>query len=1130
MSTAPVDQAVRDRLLNELDTSFFLEAGAGAGKTSLLVGRVIELVRSGRAELREIVAITFTEKAAGELRGRVRTALSQAQLEAGGPEAAVRLRRALEQVDAAHIETIHAFAASMLRERPFEARIDPKFDVLDALATELDAEEAWTEWLWRGADAQAQSAVQQALIYGIRLQDLREASLKLNQYRDLNPPQEAEPPGDPHEAAKQWIEQCRTLIKAYSSAQDVNKRHCSTQIGRAEAFIETLEALKAEDPADFQRRLIAVNEPKPPPGSVRKEELVELREQWLGAAEERLRYRDAVRSWVLNGVVRALARFVQDDAERRRRQATLTFDDLLLTARGMLVRQRSARDYFRSRYRYLLIDEFQDTDPLQTEIVLLIASEHDTADWREARPAPGKLLVVGDPKQSIYRFRRADIDIFTQVEELFAQTREERPGAAAIERLEVNFRSLPALVDWYNGVCPAFLVRDEQYPRAQARYEPMRAHRSGVGPAVAAAPTDPPSFPSIREAREAEAELVAKMILALVQGRADFGALQDQPGEPRTPQFRDIAVLVNNRTALDLYIEQLELAQIPYHHDSGRGFFELQEVRDLTAILTALDDPSNEVAVLAALKTPPWSLSDQELFDYAWLERSKPARFSIEVNDLRGDFEGPSIDALRQLAHLREGIHDRSLPEFVAYVLRESHLLESQFLPPPGHRADGGGGSSNSAEASMRQPRGRRRAANLQMLVQRAADFAETQDDSLRQFAGWLSERARPDLSEAESTTSEAADNVVRILTMHQSKGLEFPIVMLPKLASRSREGNQYIVNRDWGRLEFALGPPDARFKTSGYNEEALKREQAYEDAERRRLLYVAATRAIDWLIVPIAHRAKSAGFHEYIDEALPGWLSDHPAGIPTSAQMIVRPADQFAHIEYPQPAETANPPYEEILAQWQERRREAHARGRPNVRAVTPSALGADDVKLALERGGQDRGGEGEEPRAAARSRSSSSARERGSAIHAAIAAADLHNHDSTLERARRIAEERRVDPNEVLPDVQRALQSNLLQRARAAAEYHFEYPLTQYREAPAADGLEVLEGIADLVFREPHGWVVADFKSDRRRTAAQVEGYRRQVAAYARMLEATGETAHETWLFFTHWGEAELVLLPGR
>ena len=1029
MSRAPSDQAVRDRLLSELDTSFFLQAGAGAGKTRILVDRVVELVRRDHARLRNIVAITFTEKAAGELRARIRTALSKARGGAADTAERRRLDDALRQVDAAHIETIHAFASSLLKERPFDAGIDPGFEILDALGADLDFTDAWHGWLWREEDPRAQAAIERALRFDMPLDRLREAAQQLSRNRDLDPPRGSPPPPDPHETHAEWLQTAEQLRVDYEQLG-------SKQAAQPETLVGWLRGMPLDDADELSRLLLTPERTRKPTG--RSEALAALRERWDEFAAQRAAYARSLRAHILNDVLAVLSAFVRDDADRRRREGRLTFEDLLIEARNLLVMSAGARRFFRERYSHILIDEFQDTDPLQAEIVLLLAAEHDTNDWTNATPAPGRLLVVGDPQQAIYRFRRADIDTYTKVRSLFQQAAEANAEGTAETRLSVNFRSRPELIAWYNRTHARVLLADETWPTAQAQHQILEPHREEAGPAVVVVPSAKQDYANLDEAREDEADSVARIIRGMVDGRTDFALLGGRP-----PSFRDIAILVNNRTKLELYIDQLEAAGIPYHHDSGRGFFTRQEIRDLTSILTALDDPSDEVAVVASLKSPPWSASDQELFDYSRSsgdrgghvegrtrattriaptgegrdgpQRGQRARFTLRPEDVPDGYDGPLREALAQLRELRSALRDRSLPDFVGHVLRESRLLEAQFA----------------------LPRGQLRAANLLMMVQRAGDFAEAGDDSLRPFVRWLSERSATDLPEAESATSEAADNVVRVLTMHQAKGLEFPIVILPKLASGSIDKSTFIVDREQNRIDFAIGPQADRWETEGFSR-AAERELAYRDAEQRRLLYVATTRAQDWLIVPIFHRRSSVGFHAYLEDAIPNWLAeDNAESIREDDSTIVRRADRFDPVPVI-PRTPVELDAAAITAEWQARRAEALANGALNLRALTPSAIGHDEVKRELEdppTEREDEDGDAEPQVAAAEARSL--AMRRGNAIHEALALSVAEDRGETLRRAERVCERRDVPLDDVLADLERTLEHPLLQRARKSAQH---------------------------------------------------------------------------------------------
>ena len=981
----PVDDAVRQRFINELDRSFFLEAGAGSGKTSVIVDRVVNLVRQGRS-LPEIVAITFTEKAAGELRERIRAELAQA-----GERAALR------DVDAAPIQTIHAFAATMLRERALDAGLDPDFRVLDQLQADLRFGESWRSWLWSGEAPQA--ALQRALDLGLELRDIQLAAEQLSRNRDLTGSYSA---GDRDEA-------------------------------EAEDQIERDEALAA--------------------------------------------------------VTAALRGFLDGDAARRRREGVLTYDDLLLEARDLLVRSGEARRDLGERYRAILIDEFQDTDPLQAQIALLLASEPDTDDWTQAKPGAGRLVLAGDPKQSIYRFRRADIDIYEQVREIF----EASPETCASVSLSVNFRARPRLIAWQNRVLSGALKPDANYPRAQARWEPTAAHRQDRrerGAAVAVIPSAR-RFERAAEARKAEAKLIANLIVHMREPDAVLGGLSDGDGS-RLPEYRDVAVLVRTRTGADLYTSALDRAGIPYHFDSGQGFYQQPEIRAVAQLLQALDDPSDEVAALAVLKSPLGAASDSELYELRQALGDGP--LTLDPACLPESYAGRLREPMASLSALRDDLHRFRLPELIDHVVRASGLLEAQGV---GGRA-----------AAMRQ-----RQANLRMLVQRAAHFADNNEDSLRPFARWLSQRGVRNLPESESTTTEADDDAVRILTIHQAKGLEFPIVILPKLQDQPASGADFIVDRPNDRVEFKLGDDRSPFRTPGYVA-ALRRDRAYADAEARRMLYVAATRARDWLILPsfaADSLSRRESFHTYLDEAAPHWLNRDAD--PDTLALSPRRFDAA-----PSPRAVLQvPPLEELREQWRERHTAALEGGARNIETVTPSRLSEEGLDLSADIGvdQSERDDRAIDPL------------DFGRAVHEALEAADFNDLELTGRRAARICGRLHIPPEPVMAHVERALDSELIQRAARSDAVHRELPLTTIR----SDGerTTIVEGVADLLFRDQGRWVLVDYKSDESIPVERQETYNKQVRLYASMLAEANVQVDEAYILLTATGESIAVPLEG-
>ena len=977
----PADQQVRERFVNELSTSFFLEAGAGSGKTSVIVARVVNLVRSGRP-LSEIVAITFTEKAAGELRERIRSELALAGL-----------HDALRDVDAAHIQTIHAFASDILRTRAIDAGLDPDFRVLDQLQADLRFAQSWRTWLWSGSAPQ--QPLQRLLDLGLELRDLQFAAEQLSRNRDLAGPGP------------------------------------------------------------------------------------------IAESEDELALDQRERDAALADLSEALHDFIEQDAAQRRAEGVLTYDDLLLEARNLLVRSAEARHDLRSRFRAILIDEFQDTDPLQAQIALLLASEPDTDDWTQARPGPGRLVLAGDPKQSIYRFRRADIDIYEQVRDIFQAT----PETCATASLTVNFRARPQLIEWQNRVLAGVLKPNSDYPRAQARWEPTLPDRRERGPAVAVIPSHR-TFDRAPEARSAEARLLANLITHIHDAASALGQLPHDE-QLRAPQYRDIAMLLRTRTGADLYTAALDQAGIPYHFDSGQGFYQQPEIRAVAHLLQTIDDPTDQAAAVAVLKSPLVAASDDELLHLREALGDRP--ITLDDESLLDDYPGRLREPIAHLAGLRRSLRRLSLPELIDHVIRSSGLLLAQAV--------------GGRPAQMRQ-----RQANLRMLVQRAAHFSDSNDDSLRPFVGWLSQRGVRNLPESESPTTEADDDAVRILTIHQAKGLEFPIVIVPKLQDQPAFGRDFIVDRVNERLEFKLGEDRAPFHTPGYAAAQL-RDRAYADAEARRMLYVAATRARDWLIlpsIPADSISRRESFHTFIDDAAPDWLTSE-----SDANVLLLSPRAFDAV--PSPAtELHVPPLDALREQWREQHESGASGGARTISTRTPSQTHQVDwsEESDLDVDEVDAGDSSIDQLAF------------GGAVHEALEAADFEDLEVSRQRTRRICRRHGIPPEPVLEHVERCLASGLLQRATQSETVHRELPLAMIESDESET--TIMEGVADLVFRDQAGWILLDYKSDRHIPPERREAYEAQVQHYAAMLSATGIDVAEAYILRTASGDAEPVALP--
>ncbi|UCF04533.1 MAG: UvrD-helicase domain-containing protein, partial [bacterium] len=465
-----VDQDARDRVRTDLDTSFCVEAGAGTGKTTLLIDRYLAIIRSGRATCSQVVAITFTEKAAGEMKVRLRTAIMKL-IESGdcGFDEKERLKAARDELERAPISTIHAFAAGVLREHPFEAGVDPLFTQLDALEGSLFLDASWNNFLARlgpphdailkrylslggGTAVQLRGAIVEA-VYASR-GDRALSGLFGDGGRDDGGPTERTGAGEGGTAAGREVpdpaagslEFDRFRAAAEEGARRLAvlaERHCTDHRDRGyreiQRFLEesrVMEHLEGQELEDF---LLLLRLPRaqgnkgnwnPPQMCTEQKrictELSELQAVARMAVTDRLR--DGLEEW--------LRKFIAYTDRRKAEEGVLDFDDLLIRTRELLKNPDALRT-LRRRYRYLLVDEFQDTDPLQAEIIFMLAGEEDGSG--SVRPVPGKLFIVGDPKQSIYRFRKADVEIYEEVKERIT-------GHGSHLHITQNFRSLPGIV------------------------------------------------------------------------------------------------------------------------------------------------------------------------------------------------------------------------------------------------------------------------------------------------------------------------------------------------------------------------------------------------------------------------------------------------------------------------------------------------------------------------------------------------------------------------------------------------------------------------------------------------------------------------------------------------------------
>ncbi len=1068
------DEAVREAVLNRLDETLFVEAGAGTGKTTALVGRIVGLARRNPSVIPHIAAITFTEAAAADLRDRIR-----AQLETAAA-AEPALAQAVDELDEAAICTLHAFALRILTEHPVEAGLPPGVDVLDETRSALAFEERWTRLLDQMLEHPLCSdMVVRGLAAGLNLDSVKELAGIFHRHWDRLEAAPVEPPPpvdiDPTpvvaavRAACGWLEGNRCT-------DDSDGLWC--WLSHLPAWADALERSGGE--LGTLHLLANPPEPKPPKGAnpAWNGDIEVVRQAAASVTAARTRLLGAVRENVLLHLIASVQRFTLAEVQRRRDEGRLDFHDLLVLARNVVRDQPAVRESLRNRFRHVLIDEFQDTDPLQVELATLLGA--DAGEQLE----DGRLFFVGDAMQSIYRFRRADVRLFSQVRDLV-----ENPLS-----LTDNWRSVPGILEWVNTL---FLEKvGPGIPDVQPAYQALIGSRPPLMNEVPVVVLGSGHDAPVGAVREAEAAEVAATITRI---RTEAWAVRSGTGHAG---YRDIAVLLPTRTSLPHLEVALDEAGIPYRIDSASLVWGTQAVRDLLNVLRAIDDPTDEIALVAALRSPLFGCGDDDLLTF---------RQAGGVWDLRHPGESPALTelggthpvlaSLTELGRLHEQRWWEGVSAMVEQVMRELRSFELAF--------------------AHKRPRDHWR--RLRWVLEQARAFEAGEGGTLRHFIDWATLQGEDEIRVRETALPESDDDAVRILTVHGAKGLQFPVVVLSGLNAQIQYGLKRPAQALWdenGRVEVRTWND---FRTSGYR--ALEQvERNMDEQERLRLLYVAATRAEDHLVVSV-HHPENGGDSQA--KQLFSFCEAHP-------QLWRRLDDAAPPAANPAPPAPA-PDFQGPLrrTEWLAARQARIDRyRRVPVRAATSmadmsrshgAALGFVNPGRAID--AADVIGDVGDPRIvpASSRRAGGRGSSIGRALHATLQSVDLATGAGLADIAAAQAAAEGVSAA-AAADIEAMARAALASTSVQEAVGHLNWR-ELYVAAPV--GSITLEGFVDLLYETSDGLVVVDYKTDAVTTEADITGavarHRLQGAAYALALEtALGRPVNACRFLFLSGGMA--------
>jgi ATP-dependent helicase/nuclease subunit A len=828
-----------------LDRHLSVTAGPGAGKTTVLVERYLEILRTRSVSAENIVAITFTNRAANEMRERVRDEIDALLRDTSGDERKkwLRHKRALE---GAVITTIHGFCSRLLHEFPVEANIDPQFVLLDEhqamMMIEAVVDETLSDAIHHGNDKIVQ------LAQGIGGRGILSAGLVdfYRKYRGegltLNDIKERTAAN--HASAREYADVLSELDARMSELVSVPARTRSAQEKRTKAASEwpALRAILAQPPSEqtiakYCQTIEAFYEARPRKSS---NPVVPAVDELLWGTESKTEDRlagklpgigfDLLAKDYALAVLRLMREVERRLEDEKQRLSVLDFDDLQLRTLRLLRDHPESLSRISERYRFFLVDEFQDTNGLQRDLMMKLAL---------ARGA--NLFIVGDRKQSIYGFRGADVDVFREMTEAIEQC------GGTQQPLHLNFRSQKPLIDCLNFLFARFFHARADVPADQldqlgyVSHEQSIAEREtkdapplveflvsvlpGGGMSTESSEEEPSRYDS-RDARERDAAQLVERINALVESGSKYG---------------DVAILFRALTGVGAYEGALRRAGIPYLTVQGKGFYQREEIADLIQLLRFLDNTTDEIALAAVLRSPLCGVSDNALLalrsaplsgetvDQEKLPRRNLWRATAQHREIQFIDEGEHVE-LDRITEFLEAMIQRRNRYPISELLRFA-VSSTDFMAVIAANFDGA-----------------HRIANVEKLF-RLAEAFEKSGQLIRDFVHYVEEFEEVGGRESEGQMDKTA-NVVRLMTIHQAKGLEFPVVIIPDLNryQSQRDPGSYVLDRHRG---FTVSVPDGRGQVvrGALFKELRQRASWREEFESMRLLYVAATRAEDRLI-----------------------------------------------------------------------------------------------------------------------------------------------------------------------------------------------------------------------------------------------------------------------------------------
>ncbi|MHB1346210.1 MAG: UvrD-helicase domain-containing protein [Candidatus Humimicrobiaceae bacterium] len=1055
------DSQSRDKIASVLDINFFVEAGAGSGKTYCLVGRMVSLIKKGKAKIENIAAVTFTRKAAAELKERFQIRLEQSLNDNGMTVDEKRnIGEAILNLEQIYIGTIHSFCAKILRERPVESGIDPDFEEIEEDKDFIYAEQAWSDFIDHASENDGPS-LRFMEENGIEPKDLKDTYHRFIQFPEVEMETSIVVEPDFSEAKKEikkFLNICRDMLpkkapeKGWDSLQNIiRKSNSFVSFGYLEQkrlFIRLLNEL-CKTPDIVQNRW--------PDGNSKecREKMTDLQDRLL---------KPALKSWQ-EYTHKPLIEFIKKGTDfyrkRRKFNSVLNFGDLLTMTSDLLRDNSEVRNYFKRKFTHILVDEFQDTDPVQAEIILfLTGSDIEEKNWRYITPERGSLFLVGDPKQSIYRFRRADIDIYNAVKEIFSGE------CCEVLELYVNRRSLPFMQELVESVFMKILPGKEEEEtegnKYQAKYSPLITDKElnkSCDFGLFENNITKTENSKASEMTWTDALRISEWIYSSVNKgrlRLQRPEAEKKAGLSEKPDYSDFLILTKTRRNLGLYARALEKKGIPYDISGGLVFNESLELKEILKLFKAIDDDRDPVSLVSALRGLFFGISDESLYNF----KKAGGNFSY-YSPVPAGFSAFE-EAFQRLREYKE-IIGKNDPASAA-----EEVIETSGIIP----------------LALSEEEGLTRAGNIYKALELLKDYddrMETFYDLIKNMEEILKNKETESMSLLVSKK-----NVVRLMNLHKAKGLEASVVILADPMGESRYFEpQYHISRtinEKAKGYFSISRPTSAYSSEilsvppGWDDK-LSEEKKYEEAEKRRLEYVAMTRAKNILVVSTYREGAKAKAWEIMYDLL-----ETAKKIEVTKNMDAMKAETF----------------DISISEWKKEkdsiRENLSNLSRASYRISNITSEAKENFifsSVAVGKGAKW-----------------------GSIAHKAIELACRGGHEKLNVLVGKWMDEAGMQENsaiELIALIDTFMKSSLWKRISSASLKLFE----------TAFGYEsngtISYGVIDLIFKEDEKWIIVDYKTDDyEKDIQRKEAYTRQLDLYKKYWEdITKEEVSETILY---------------